>query len=83
MLTGIFSAPHGAGRAMSRSRARREIDLDTYKNQMKEIYSTSVTTETLDEAPDAYKPAFEIMKNIQDTVEIVHHIKPIWNMKAK
>lgn len=78
-----FSAPHGAGRAMSRSQARREIDLDTYKNQMKEIYSTSVTTETLDEAPDAYKPASEIMKNIQDTVEIVHHIKPIWNMKAK
>ena len=78
-----FSAPHGAGRVMSRNQARGEIDLDTYKNQMKEIYSTSVTAETLDEAPDAYKPASEIMKNIQDTVEIVHHIKPIWNMKAK
>lgn len=78
-----FSAPHGAGRVMSRNQARREIDLDTYKNQMKEIYSTSVTAETLDEAPDAYKSASEIMKNIQDTVEIVHHIKPIWNMKAK
>lgn len=76
------SAPHGAGRIMSRMRAKEELDLEDYKASMKGIYSTSVNSQTLDEAPIVYKPMDEIINNIGDTVEIEKIIKPIYNFKA-
>lgn len=76
------SAPHGAGRIMSRMRAKEELDLEDYKKSMQGIYSTSVNSQTLDEAPMVYKPMDEIINNISDTVEIEKIIKPIYNFKA-
>lgn len=77
------SAPHGAGRLMSRRKAKETYNLEEFKESMKDIYSTSVVDETIDEAPFAYKPMQEIIENIQDTVEIEKIIKPIYNFKAK
>lgn len=77
------SAPHGAGRIMSRMKAKEMFNLEEFKESMKDIYSTSVVEETIDEAPFAYKPMQEIIDNIQDTVEIEKIIKPIYNFKAK
>ncbi|HBI04919.1 MAG TPA: RNA-splicing ligase RtcB, partial [Paenibacillaceae bacterium] len=76
------SAPHGAGRLMSRKQARQKLSLDEFKKTMKGIYSTSLSMDTLDEAPFAYKPMDEIISNVQDTVEINNIIKPIYNFKA-
>ena len=76
------SAPHGAGRLMSRSQARKSLSLDAFKASMDGIYTTSLSRDTLDEAPSAYKPMEEIMANIQDTVEINKIIRPIYNFKA-
>lgn len=77
-----FSAPHGAGRIMSRSEARKSISLDDFKESMNGIWTTSVNTDTLDESPMAYKPIESIINNIGDTVEIIDTIKPIYNFKA-
>ncbi len=77
------SAPHGAGRAMSRGQARRNLNLDDYRAQMDGIYSTSVCTETLDESPMAYKPMDDILERIGETVEIKQILKPVYNFKAK
>ena len=77
------SAPHGAGRIMSRMKAKETFKLEEFKESMKDIYSTSVLEETIDEAPFAYKPMQEIIDNIQDTVEIQKIIRPIYNFKAK
>ena len=77
------SAPHGAGRLMSRRKAKETFKLEEFKKSMADIYSTSVLQETIDEAPFAYKPMKEIIDNIQDTVEIEKIIKPIYNFKAK
>lgn len=77
-----FSAPHGAGRIMSRGEAKRSISLDDYTASMDGIYTTCVNQGTLDESPMAYKPMEEIITNIGDTVEIVDIIKPIYNFKA-
>lgn len=77
-----YSAPHGAGRIMSRSQAKDRVNLDDFEESMKGIYSTSVCTSTIDESPFVYKPMQEIMDNIKDTVEIVDIIKPIYNFKA-
>lgn len=77
------SAPHGAGRTMSRKTAFENLSLDQYESQMNGIYSTSVVQGTLDEAPKAYKPAQEIIDNIQDkTVHIDMIIKPVYSFKA-
>jgi len=76
-----YSAPHGAGRLMSRSRAFKELDLDTFKKQMNGIKSSSITSSTLDESPDAYKSMEYILDSIKDTVDIVDIIKPIYNYK--
>ena len=76
------SAPHGAGRLMSRTEARSSISMKDYKDAMKGIYSTSVTKGTLDESPFAYKPIDEIVQNIAPTAEIVSRIKPLYNFKA-
>lgn len=77
------SAPHGAGRIMSRIKAKETFKLDDFKESMKGIYTTSVVEETIDEAPFVYKPMQEIIDNIQDTVEIQKIIRPIYNFKAK
>lgn len=75
------TAPHGSGRAMSRSKAKEKINLDHFKSEMKDVYSTSVTKSTLDEAPDAYKPTDEIINNIKDTCDILFFMKPKINIK--
>lgn len=77
------SAPHGAGRLMSRSAARESFTVSEFKKQMKGIYSTSVCSGTLDECPMAYKGMDDIVNNIGDTAEILNIIKPIYNFKAK
>lgn len=77
-----YSAPHGAGRVMSRAKAKESVSLDEYKASMQGIYSTSVDISTIDESPMAYKPMDEIIRNIEDTVEIERIIKPIYNFKA-
>ena len=76
------SAPHGAGRLMSRSEAKKKISIEEYTDEMKDIYTTSVNISTLDEAPMAYKNKEDIIKNISDTVEIIKTIRPIYNFKA-
>ena len=76
------SAPHGAGRIMSRNKAREIVSLDEFKDCMDGIFTTSVCVDTLDEAPMVYKPMDEIVENIKDTVEIEKIIKPVYNFKA-
>ena len=76
------SAPHGAGRIMSRKKAKETLKLENYETEMEDIYTTSVNMNTIDEAPEAYKPMQEIIKNIEDTVNIIKIIKPIYNFKA-
>lgn len=77
-----FSAPHGAGRLMSRSKAKQIFTLNEFEESMKGIFTTSVSKSTLDEAPMVYKPMREIIENIKDTVEIANEIKPLYNFKA-
>lgn len=77
-----YSAPHGAGRLMSRTQAKNSFTLKQYKKVMEGIFTTSVNKETLDECPMAYKPIEEIINNIGDTVDIVERITPIYNFKA-
>ena len=77
-----FSAPHGAGRVLSRSEAFNLISLEEFKDSMKGIYSTSVQQDTIDESPFAYKSIDDIIPNILPTVDIVKIIKPIYNFKA-
>lgn len=76
------SAPHGAGRLMSRAMAKQSFTVSAFQKQMEGIYSTSVNKETLDECPMAYKGMDDIMKNITDTAEILKIIRPIYNFKA-
>lgn len=77
-----FSGPHGAGRLMSRSKAKETLKMEDFKESMKDIYTTSVCTSTIDEAPMAYKPANEILENIKENADVVSIIKPIYNFKA-
>lgn len=76
------SAPHGAGRVMSRGKAMEIIDLEEYKKSMANIYTTSVTEETKDESPFVYKPIEEILENIIPTVKVTKVIKPVYNFKS-
>ncbi len=76
------SAPHGAGRIMSRTKAKQSIDLEEYKASMQGIYSTSVNADTLDEAPMVYKSLADIIDVIRDSVEIIDIMKPVYNFKA-
>lgn len=76
------SAPHGAGRLMSRSVAKEQVSLDEFRESMKNIWSTSVNASTLDESPMAYKPMESIIANTGDAVDIVDIIKPFYNFKA-
>jgi len=76
------SAPHGAGRIMSRKQAREKISMDEYEKSMEHIYTTSVNEFTIDEAPFVYKTLDEILNHIGDTVEVERIIKPVYNFKA-
>lgn len=77
-----YSAPHGAGRIMSRRQAKKILDLEEFKAEMTGIYSTTVNLATIDESPMAYKTMDDIVANIEPTAEIVKIIKPIFNFKA-
>lgn len=77
-----FSAPHGAGRLMSRSAAKETFTVSEFKKQMEGIYTTSVGRSTLDECPMAYKGMDDIVNNVEPTVTIDSIIKPIYNFKA-
>jgi RNA-splicing ligase RtcB len=76
------SAPHGAGRIMSRGEAKKQIAIDDYRNSMSGIYTSCVDSRTLDEAPAAYKPFETILNDIHDTVDIVDIIKSRYNYKG-
>ena len=77
-----YSAPHGAGRIMSRTAAKAELDMDEYRKEMEGIYTTSVNESTLDEAPMAYKSLGDIIDVIGESVDIIEVLKPIYNFKA-
>jgi RNA-splicing ligase RtcB len=77
-----YSAPHGAGRLMSRSEANHSFTLSAYKKEMRDVYSTTVNTETLDECPMAYKSMDDILAQIKPSVRVIKHIRPVYNFKA-
>ena len=77
-----YSAPHGAGRVMSRTKAKNSLNMEEYKETMAGVYTTSVSEATLDEAPMAYKRLEDIIDVIQESVEIIDVMKPIYNFKA-
>ena len=77
-----YSAPHGAGRIMSRAKAKETLSLEDYKLAMNGIYTTSVNESTLDEAPMAYKPLEDIIYVIRDSVDVIDIMKPVYNFKA-
>lgn len=78
-----YSAPHGAGRLMSRNKAKETLSVDQFAEEMRQVYSSSVCEATLDEAPMVYKPMQSIIDAIKETVEIQKIIRPIYNFKAK
>lgn len=79
-----YSAPHGAGRILSRSKAKSTLDLHKFMDEMRKagVYTTTADRSTLDEAPEAYKDTRLILDNIADTVEVLEFIKPVYNFKA-
>ncbi|MGD6891951.1 RtcB family protein [Bacillus mobilis] len=77
-----FSGPHGAGRIMSRKKAKELLSLEDFQNTMTEVWTTSVVESTIDEAPMVYKPMEEIIENTKETIDIKHIIKPLYNFKA-
>ena len=77
-----YSAPHGAGRLMTRADAKNSISMKDYKEAMKGIFTSCVSSATIDESPMAYKPMEEIMLNIEPTCSIEKIIKPVYNFKA-
>lgn len=78
-----YSAPHGAGRKYSRSEAKESITLEEFQKSMEGIFTTCVNNKRIDESPMAYKPMEEIIESIEDTVDIVKILKPIYNYKAR
>lgn len=77
-----FSAPHGAGRLLSRTQARKELSLKEFKRAMEGIYTTSAGSRTLDEAPKAYKEVADILEQVEPTLEVLHHLKVGYNYKG-
>ena len=77
-----YSAPHGAGRLMSRRKAFKTLSMTEFRDSMTGVYTTTLTPDTLDEAPAAYKPMAEILRYIRDTVDVVEVIRPVYNFKA-
>lgn len=76
------SAPHGAGRLMSRNEAKRSLSMAEFEHRMAGIYTTSVSENTLDECPMAYKPIEEIIRNITPTAKVIDILEPIYNFKS-
>lgn len=82
-----FSAPHGAGRAFGRKEMMRrlergEVSMNDFEDSMTDVFSTSVSEKTIDESPFAYKPTEQVLKHIEETVEITARLKPVYNLKA-
>lgn len=77
-----YSAPHGAGRIMSRTQARKDLDIAEYQREMAGVYTTSVNENTLDEAPMAYKSLEDIIDVIRESVDVIEVMRPIYNFKA-
>lgn len=79
-----YSAPHGAGRILSRSKAKATLDVEYFQEDMKQagVYTTTANAQTLDESPDAYKDMGVILENIKETVDIIEMVKPVYNFKA-
>ena len=77
-----YSAPHGAGRLMSRTKAKNTLSLEEYQKTMEGVYTTSVNENTLDEAPMAYKSLCDIINVIRESVDVIDVMKPIYNFKA-
>ncbi|NLA23971.1 MAG: RtcB family protein [Bacteroidales bacterium] len=77
-----YSAPHGAGRLLSRTQAKKQIDMQDFQKSMKNIFTSSVSRKTLDEAPQAYKTLDEIKSSITETADLIAIIKPVYNFKA-
>lgn len=77
-----YSAPHGAGRLMSRTRAKENLSMEDYRKTMEGVYTTSVNEATLDEAPMAYKSLADIIDVIREAVDVIDIMKPIYNFKA-
>jgi len=77
-----FSAPHGAGRLMSRTEAKRQFTLSAFKREMEGVFSSTVSAETLDECPMAYKSSEHIINGISETAKVLTHLKPVYNFKA-
>ena len=77
-----YSAPHGAGRIMTRSKAKYNLSMDEYRESMKDVYTTSVCEATIDEAPMAYKSLDDIIDVIKESVDVIEVMKPIYNFKA-
>ena len=77
-----YSAPHGAGRLMSRNKAKNQLSLDEYRKEMAGVYTTSVNEQTLDEAPMAYKSLEDIIDVIRESVDVIDVMKPVYNFKA-
>ncbi|MDO4633773.1 MAG: RtcB family protein [Eubacteriales bacterium] len=78
-----YSAPHGAGRLMSRTAARNTLDMDAYREAMKDVYTTSVSEQTIDEAPMAYKALDDIIDVVREAVDVIDVMKPVYNFKAQ
>ena len=77
-----YSAPHGAGRLMSRLKAKESLDMEDYRNAMEGVYTTFVNENTIDEAPMAYKSLDDIIDVIQESVNVIDIMKPVYNFKA-
>ena len=77
-----YSAPHGAGRAMTRAAARQSLSLEEYRASMEGIYTTSVNENTIDEAPMAYKSMEDIVSLTAETVDVMDILRPVYNFKA-
>lgn len=77
-----YSGPHGAGRLMSRSKARKTVSMKDFQQSMRGVWSTSVKKSTLDESPFVYKNMDEIIENTKETIEVSQIIKPLYNFKA-
>lgn len=78
-----YSAPHGAGRIMSRGQAKRELSLDVFKEEMKNVWSSCINEKTIDESPMAYKDSNKIKELIVDTIDVVDNFVPVYNFKAQ
>ena len=78
-----YTAPHGAGRILSRTAAKMQLKMEEFQKTMTNVYSTTVCEGTLDESPMAYKNGEEIIKRIEPTATILDHLKPVYNFKAK